>query len=43
MFRALLLHIGTFAAPLRGVHLLYIVPTTMGCRESHVDHFDPNG
>ena len=39
MFIAVYLHIGTFAALLRCVHLLYILPTTM----LHVDHFDPNG
>ena len=43
MFIAVKLHIGTFAALLRVVHLLYLVATTMGCRESHVDHFDING
>ena len=32
-----------FAALLYAVHFVYKFPTTVGCRESHVEHFDPNG
>ena len=44
MYKAseLIIYIGYFAALLEAVHLLYRFPTAVGCRESHVEHFDPN-
>ena len=38
-----LLIIGKIAALLWLVHYLYTFPTVVGWRESHVEHFDPNG
>ena len=43
MFKAVQLIIGRFAALPQLVHKLYRVPTTVGLREIHVKHFDPNG
>ena len=43
MFIAVQLLIVKFAALPQLVHLVYGDPTTVGCRESHVEHFDPNG
>ena len=43
MLKALQLIIGKFAALLWLVRQLYNIPAVMGWRESHVEHFDPNG
>ena len=43
MLKAVQLIIGKFAAQLWLVHWLYTFPKVVGWRESHVEHFDPNG
>ena len=43
MFTAVELLIVKFAALPQLVHLVYGDPTTVGCSQSHVEHFDPNG
>ena len=43
MYKAVQLIIGKFAAQPWLVHKLYTVPTAVGSREFHVEHFDPNG
>ena len=42
MFKAAQLIIGKFEALPWLAHQLYSVPTIMGCRVSHVEHFDQN-
>ena len=43
IYKAALLTIGYFAALLGAVQSVYGIPTAVGCRESHVEDFDPNG
>ena len=42
IYKAAWLTIGYFAALLGALHSVYGIPTAVGCRESHVEDFDPN-
>ena len=43
MYTAALLIIDSFEALLSHIQFVYTYHTTVGCRESYVKHFDPNG